>query len=69
MTPIPEWALKTNWRSFTKQKGLLLELAERHPEHADLLDGLVNWIDCVQDWLVDDLGLSEYTVFGDLEND
>ncbi len=61
----PEWASKTNWSLLENQKLHLLGLPERlNPEDADTINGVVHFLDVVQDWGVDELCLPEETVFG-----
>jgi hypothetical protein len=57
--------LDIDWNALRKQKSALLELVDKHPE----LEGLLGLIDAVQDQAVDDNGLNEKLVFGEVYDD
>ena len=57
--------LDIDWNALRKQKYALLELVDKHPE----LEGLLGLIDAVQDQAVDDNGLNEKLVFGEVYDD
>lgn len=56
---------KTDWRELQKQKLLLLELSRQSfPEHTtQKLNGIISFLDTIQDFVVDYCGLPEDEVF------
>lgn len=58
-TATKEFFDHVDWPQLRAQKLTLLELVEEYP----LLDGLVNFIDHIQDHAVDALGVPEEEVF------
>jgi hypothetical protein len=64
---VPEFIEKINWELLRKQKLLLLETINNDaidPEHKEGLEGILNTLDALQDYAVDDLGKDEIDVFG-----
>jgi hypothetical protein len=62
---IPVWVSKTDWPLLASQKLQLLSLPESlNPEDADPINGVVHFLDAIQDWAVGALGLPEEAVFG-----
>jgi len=74
---------KIDWKELRQQKSLLVSMAaklrdedservksaRKNEEEVDALDGLINFIDSIQDDAVDKSGLAEKTVFGEVENE
>lgn len=63
-----EFIRNINWELLKKQKETLLKLREDkilNESDRDDLEGVVNLIDGVQDWAVDDQGVAEELVFPD----
>lgn len=63
MSTFAELFHKTDWELFSKQKQALIAsiqiLADEHLEEAENLEGLLNWIDYVQDMLAENLSDKE----------
>jgi len=66
-----DWYKMIDWKSLRSQKATLINRAEEKEDasmfnkiDADNLWGLVNVIDDIQDWAVDELGYDEKRVFG-----
>lgn len=57
--PKPEFIQNMGWALLKGQKRLLVNLVDEYP----LLEGVVNLIDAIQDYAVDDLGLPGEYVF------
>lgn len=61
-----EWADKTDWRKLQRQKKALVEVMSELPENdarVELLNGLLNFMDAVQDWAADVYGIPGEIVF------
>jgi hypothetical protein len=50
----------TDWHLLKEQKAQLLQLRSQYPE---MVDGLLHWIDAIQDAVVADAAMPERTVF------
>lgn len=65
----PEFIQKIGWESLRTQKTTLLYLIENRGKHnlddhmVDDLDGIINLLDAVQDYAVDECGFDENRVF------
>ena len=46
-----------------------LPLSDKHVKYIDTIEGMLNFIDLVQDCAVDELGYNEYDVFNLTNND
>jgi hypothetical protein len=58
----PEFLAKMDWKLLRKQKLILLNTINNDavdPEHKEGLEGILNTIDAMQDYAVDDLGIDE----------
>jgi hypothetical protein len=58
----PEFLAKMDWKLLRKQKLLLLATINNDavdPEHKEGLEGILNMIDSMQDYAVDELGIDE----------
>jgi hypothetical protein len=63
---LPEFLQKTDWTLLKEQKKHLLDVInidEVNPEQKEALEGLLNYIDSIQDYMVDEIGLDENLVF------
>lgn len=59
---VPEFLAKMDWKLLRKQKLILLNTINNDavdPEHKEGLEGILNMIDSIQDYAVDDLGINE----------
>jgi hypothetical protein len=76
-TEVPEFIEKTNWELLRGQKTVLLKLVNEiekqktstaiismPKETAEVLDGIINFLDSIQDYAVDIAGKDEVDVFG-----
>ena len=63
--PAPEFITKINWALLRRQKRALLNLSSKlnRTEQTDI-QGIINMIDVIQDYAVDNMGISERIVFG-----
>ena len=62
----PEFLRKVDWTDLRTQKTLLLETINNDavsPEHKEGLEGILAVIDAMQDYAVDEMGISEMHVF------
>jgi len=62
----PYFVEKIDWLELRNQKRLLLETINNDavsPEHKEALEGILSLIDAVQDYAVDEMGMSEEDVF------
>ena len=67
---VPEFLLKTDWELLKKQKQALLAVIESDATAlTDELLGLLYFIDAVQDYAVDAMGVDENTVFNLMNED
>ena len=63
---MPEFLQKTDWTLLKEQKKHLLDVINIdaiNPEQKEALEGLLNYIDSIQDYVVDECGLDENLVF------
>jgi hypothetical protein len=51
-----------DWRLLRKQKQWLME------QHCEEAEGILNLIDTLQDYAIDEMGVDEYVVFGETES-
>jgi len=58
--------LNMDWPKLAEQKKMLIQTINNDavgPEHKESLEGILALIDSLQDYAVDEMGLSETTVF------
>lgn len=60
---------QTDWKLFREQKGELSNIRILTDEQQDAVAGIINFIDALQDAVVEEGTATEQQVFGDLNDD
>lgn len=67
----PEFIQKIDWELLRVQKRVIIELSAMGcftTEDYDAFEGLLNLLDALQDYAVDEMGMKDEDVFGQLED-